>query len=406
MSIKSRRWTQAYLVRIADMLVRWQKPIALIILGMFIGEEAQALMLTAVVQSGRSGIAGATAPVIASLSGMMDHGQDGSAIYGGISPTAITWGPLVYSCATTGSEGSRRSSTGVWGLALAGPSEGGVLLPDGTITWSRKLADGTTVTGMTTFIAGRWNMSWAPAVSIAGGPAGSASSHADGTYNAGTTTNNIMCPYPGPQTIPVWGTGLRHSNFNVRFLIDAPAGGLKPGTYTLWQNSAIHFSDNTGKPADSLNYDAADAVKIIAANYSCSLLTDSNALTFIKGGQETGQIKLTAQCSDSGGSAQGMAAWLIADAAGTSQGVSSNPNVLGVANTNGKLVIRASWSETLPNCTSSNVYFDGRDGVKLFDVPVNGISGPRVQPVSFRLCDTGAAPGNYAAQATFSIVQR
>jgi len=359
--------------------------------------------LTAVVPAGRSGVIGATTNVVSMLSGQED--SEGGTGYGvGFPAVSVHNGDCTSPKAPEAALGSR----GTWGFPLAGTTPGGVLLVDGTGQWSRIGLDGRAVNGTVVFLAGTWTNNWGP-----GSLNNRRSLNSDqaGLLN-GNPIGMIACPTPAIDDIS-GANGLlrvftphtpRSSSLNVRFLIDAPAGGLAPGRYT---SPPVYHLDLLGRDTSGDKYRMiSPGVIVIAANYGCTL-TAPASVNLDNMDHLSTTIALAARCSDDAVSTEPLTAKLSAMASGTSRGVSADPQQLGVAGTNGNLYLRGNWSATVPSCTASDMYFDGRDGLSLGQVLPGKNVDFGVKPVSFRLCTTpDAKSGQYTAQATISIVQR
>jgi hypothetical protein len=229
------------------------------------------------------------------------------------------------------------------------------------------------------------------------------------TSDGGSSSGIIACPLVPKAR---WNSSYsRSSSYNVRFLVDAPAGGLAPGIYKL-SAPPLYYLDltdtvnSTGARYQSVGSD----IEIKAADYSCSLSTDQNVIN-LSPDSPTATINLGVTCSKINGAAAAKSAWLYATASGVSTFIDgSSDQQLGVANSGGLMTIRGRWSATPPaNCSDSSLttamHFSDTVGRNLGTIISSGLT--TTQSAAFRLCTTGnPAPGQYTAQATFSIVQR
>lgn len=351
-----------------------------------------AATLTAVVRAGTGGIIGYTNYVSGHVDGTSTYGPP----YGN-SPA--------YAGSAIGLQGSDCDgainndyafgpTTGVRGIRLSGTTA--VLLTDGTGQWTRTNDAGVKYHGHVVYHLGAWSNQWTPeADGIT-----SLNSTPDGTFEGyvlcPSTTSSEGFGHSWSLSIP------RSSDATVRFAIDAPAGGLQPGTYLVPRT--IYLADHASRTG-SLSQPLADSVDVVVAQYSCSL--SMPATVPLTSASPTATITANAHCTDGPTHSSGpMAVWLNAEAAGTSAAVTTVPAALGVADSEGKLTVRGSWNWIAPTCSSSDMYFDGRNGLSLGTISPGGTLYPGPKSVSFRLCDTGATPGSYSAQATFSIVGR
>ncbi|VEC01340.1 Uncharacterised protein [Cedecea lapagei] len=360
--------------------------------------------LTAVVPAGRSGVIGATNNVVSALSGRMSDYGGAYELQGFPSVSAIT-----DICTLPSDTEAALGSRGTWGFSLAGTTPGGVLLVDGTGQWTRIGLDGRALNGTVVFLAGTWTNNWGPG-SLSNRR--SLKSNQDGLFElTGALSGGIACPVADADTGGAHGVrrafmpdSPKSSSLNVRFLIDAPAGGLTPGRYT--SPPLYHIDSDPTEASLDLYRMISPGVVVTAAYYGCTL-TAPASVNLDNMDHLSTTIPLAVRCSDGAEGPEPMTAWLSVMASGTSRGVSADPQQLGVAGTNETLYLRGSWSATVPSCTASDMYFDGRDGLSLGQVlPGQNVDFGKI-PVSFRLCTTPSAkPGNYTAQATLSVVQR
>lgn len=351
---------------------------------------AQAVTLTAVVQGGKSGVVGETGYVTSVVTGYLFSGNQFP--FKGF-PALM---PADSNCLTISNNSNiAKGSSGTYGFLLSGPTPGAVLLVDGIGSWERKIVNGPVVSGTVAFTRGTWRNSWSSEVP---GQVSTASTR-EGTASQGEAF--VGCPnvHGIIYAVNLWDK-FYDNNFsllNVKFVIDAPVGGMAPGKYSL--PAALYHYNSYSAPQLLL-----DGVNIQVPNYGCTL-TAPTTVSLDNGANATSTITLVARC-DAGTTAPVMA-WLSATASGSSAGVATTPQQLCVANSSGNIFIRGSWSAAAPTCSASYMYFDGRNGY-----PLGGWNpGQPVDfgsvPISFRLCTTDdAAPGAYTAQATFSIVQR
>lgn len=387
----------------------WKSTTCLSIVGYAIGMgplSHAATTLQAIVIPNTAGYVGSTAAVSSTLKGPL-NGRAYLPWRGMSSISSLT----IFECDRFRSTRIKQGLSGVYGFELTKPNgdgSGAVLVPDGTATWQRKIATGEVLTGKVVYDKGRWTNNWSPP--LGWGRYTSSKSKNDGT--SPYAEFNIFCPNlpPYEYTSPWDYSYQRSSSVNVRFFIDAPAGGLPPGKYSF--SYPIYHTDIspgiTGTEAEAL----ADSVSVIVPNYSCSLSADKNSVDLNNFAPEA-TFNLRVQCQDDGSAGGATTVWLYTTSAGVSANINTgNLQMLGVQNSNGLMTLRGRWSATAPaNCNDSSLsdtlYFDGRDGIKTGDVAVNGRL-TKVQPVSFRLCTTGspAAGASYSAQAIFGVVQR
>lgn len=362
---------------------------------------ANAADLTAIVVAGKEGIVGSTEVLTGDVTGPLSgEGSDLSVVnsVGGFSF-------FTRQCQSTSSSFLGKGSTNVYGFRIVtttGAATGAVLLPHGLVTWERQLLDNTVVKGNVSYQQGRWVNSWS--VPVAGQT--QILSASDGVSSG---TSVVACPKV-PQAR--WNSSyIRSSSFKVRFLVDAPAGGLAPGIYKLSAPPLYYIdsSDSANSPGGRYQNVGSD-IEIKAADYSCTLSTDKSVIN-LAADLPTSAINLGVACSKLNGSAPAKSAWLYATASGVSTFINSGSDQqLGVANSAGLMTIRGSWSATPPaNCsdtnTTSTMHFSDTIGKNLGNIISSGLS--TTQKAAFRLCTTGnPEPGAYTAQATFSLVQK
>ncbi|WP_127959205.1 hypothetical protein [Serratia microhaemolytica] len=391
-------------------------------------EPVFAASIRAVVEAGRSGIVGSTTTVTGSLAGPSYY----ETIYSASGFPGIS---------TSGSGCTKASElvagfSQIYGFKLTGvaqgATEGAVLLAEGIGTWQRTLVDTTNnfaeelLIGTVVFTKGLWiNNFNSQFLGYS-----STSSYDDGLNNqqfSGSST--IVCPTifqkgnAGIMSGFEWKTNddTRRSTLNVRFLIDAPSGGMRPGRYT---SPRLYFIDSGyDMIGNNLYQELFSEVEVVVANYSCSINTQQQHN--IELDQKTSTVAVgttlwkTTQavsviCNDNGGSESNITPWLSIIAAGKSAGDNLEPLNLGVAGTDG-LVIRGAWDTTQePTCgpqaaaMANSMYFDGRDGVGLKEITVNSTNvNAEAKDIMFVLCKVDAVDaGDYEAQATISVVQR
>ncbi|WP_127958959.1 hypothetical protein [Serratia microhaemolytica] len=376
----------------------WLMKTLMIMAGVSTAYTVSAVTLTAVVEGGRSGIVGATAPVTSTLSKALGDGRHAGQ-YGMAAISTYSVSCQTRLSSDVSIEGSDGKPYGIIMKNALGNDSGARLLPDGTATWQRTLADGKVLKGSIVYTEGLWTNTWSDGTTTQ-----SSGSYADGTSPYSPTS--IFCPnIPNVNYDP---NAIRRSSVNVRFKIYA-ARPLIPGDYTVDPLYHADFSYSYGGDITAL---LVDRVTVRVANYSCALnIPTSVNLSIGTGagaGNDTATLNYRVQCSDWGTSDISIRPYVSVMAAGVSSGLSNTPSKLGVAGTDGRLWIIGNWSGTAPASSScsagSTMYFDGRDATALSRVMPGGsidVSGK----VSFRLCGTGV-PGDYAAQATFSVVQR
>ncbi|WP_162473661.1 hypothetical protein [Serratia microhaemolytica] len=375
----------------------WLMKALIIMAGVSTAYTVSAVTLTAVVEGGRSGIVGATGSVTSTLNkALMDARYSTSYGISTISTTTAICDDI------TSREVSIEGSDGKpYGIILrndVGNDSGARLLPDGSATWLRTLADGKRLNGLIVYTEGLWTNTWSDGITTQ-----SSKSNADGTSPYVDT--RIFCPnIPSVTYDP---DAIRTSSVNVRFKIYA-ARPLMPGNYAV---RPLYHADLSSSGSGDMAELLVDRVDVRVANYSCALNipTSVDLSTGAGTSNDTATLNYRVQCSDQGASNVSMTPYVSVMAAGVSSGLSSTPSKLGVAGTGGRLWIIGNWSGTAPASSScsagSTMYFDGRDGIALSRV-VSGGSIDVQNQVSFRLCGATGVPGDYTAQATFSVVQR
>lgn len=401
------RWREPKAVtrrRVSNYRWRWTIWAAAILAS---GQLAHATTLEAVVQGGRAGIVGSTSYVSSTL-GPAPLGPSGGRNMLSVGFPAITNLPdRCVSLDFGGGAGTAIGSSGVNGYQLlGGPTAGGVLLVDGTGSWSRRTQTGITVQGQVVYTAGAWRDTWTPIAAFRDNPRGMLASDPNGLL-----FNYLTCPSPVHVVIndPTLDTTYaRSSSLHVRFLIDAPNGGLSPGSYHL--AGPLYHLDKDTSVAGSLSRELLSNINITVANYSCSLNLDKNTLPLhYQGG--VAPLAATVTCNDgTPTSSVPYNAVLTALAVGGSTSGASGRE-LHPPGSPGTLNVQGQWYHndgTFLNCDQANsdpVYFDGRDGPTVLTLQPGQTNMSKTQHLLFKSCGT-APPGTYTAQATIAIVGR
>ncbi|WP_261804355.1 reverse transcriptase domain-containing protein [Serratia ureilytica] len=382
-----------------------------------------------VIPAGAGGVVAYTAQKTASFSRLMPAGNSrlGSP-FAGVCVSSHT-----DSCPWGSTDGVDGPTTGARGWAVTGgPTQGGAVIPVGTVTASRALDP----TQRQCFPSGNAevraimvlprNASGYGGVDIehtgtwtgtGGEPLRSGydlvrgqvpSTWATPWYNAIQFVNNItvgvpLYGYAGQQANGCTSTGVLSSHFSVALALDAPPGGMLPGKYTT---VPIYALDNI-LPDDPTNrYQLLlDSLDLVVAATSCSLSAD-NAVVALSTPNPTATTNLQTSCSYSTSDPAGSPSVdvrLAAAPAGTST-TSSDSEAL-IPDGAPDLRISGAWSSTPPACGHGTVKFDGSDGPSLGTLKPGDLNFQRSQPVSFRLCGS-APPGTYTAQAVFQVVGR
>ncbi|WP_127956784.1 hypothetical protein [Serratia microhaemolytica] len=366
---------------------------------------AQAVDLSATVQGDRAGIVGSTNTVASSVPARALHDTLFRDLYGYPAISNSTSRCMFKNLASVA-----MGYSGVYGIKLnieEGDNStwsGAVLLADGSGESVRTLKDGGLEIGKVAFRTGRWSVS---VYDENYQYKRELSSNLDGTQSSGY----ILCPNSvGSGELPDYfdaAAVTASSSVNVKFLVDAPAGGLKPGHYIV---PPIYHGDYALQLIGDKYNQLVSNVKITVANYSCSLDMPKTSVD-LDSQQQTSVLDYTVSCSDgSVSSPLPMTPYLSIDALNSSKGISSDARMLGVAESDGKLSIVGNWSGTPPsNCaeqTATTMYFDGRDAVELPTIEGQG-SVEQSGRVAFRLCGVQEAkPGDYQAYAIIRVVQR
>lgn len=374
----------------------------------------QAATLTADVETARAGVIGRTNQASVSITGTFrdERGLSGE------------WTDRGYPAVAVGDVGNNAACDGVntpgvelsptlrrYGYSLKGPTAGAVLLVYGTGSWTRQASgpdfdltwQQRKIQGQVTYDSGTWYATWnqAPYGSQVGLNNKPGSTNGSSTTPAGAKVN---CPTVGSGTSANfhWVPGSpRSSQLTAGFVVDAPAGGLAPGRYTLgrpvYMMDSAQQMTRTAVLADDVVVTVWPPACTLNAPTDISLTTDNPATT----------VTISAQCTAPEINQLSHELALSIRASGQSAvGQSGDPLTLAVAGSAGNIWIRGNWSATVPDCTTSDVYFDGRRGPVLGQVaPGQTVSFDTI-PISFRLCHNNqAVPGEYTAQATLAIVE-
>ncbi|VEC01338.1 Uncharacterised protein [Cedecea lapagei] len=367
-------------------------------------EGAGELVMT--VQSNTPGVGASTSTVSAQVTGTspevpVESGDRGHpALFSGI-PNRFS------QCSTTDSQGISRAKNGVYGFGVFGPNStdaAATLLVTGQGTWSR-WANSRPRTGSVTFTRGLWTattdwtQSWP----------GTNSSNGNGTGFQGGVSY-VMCPSMRSQNNAVVGQWDAWNSFQetsssltARFELDVPSGGLPPGRYSTKLPIYMLDSQNQGSSDSTL---FVERITVISTPPACTI--SAPAAIDMSSSMDTATVGVGVRCEARGDKdTPPLNVGLAATASGKSKTATSDPQQLGVANSNGAMYIRGNWSSTAPTCAASDMYFDGRDGPVLGKLISGQSADFGVTPVSFRLCTTpDVKPGEYTAQATLSVVQR
>lgn len=291
----------------------------------------------------------------------------------------------------------REGSTGVLGIPLLGPTSGAVLLPNGTGTWRRmKSNNGSPINGTLTYTNGTWTQSWT------GGDRGTNSSNPDGR------TQSSYWSYPGCpaiQTGSPWEyASSRSSSYNLQFAIDAPAGGLSPGVYTV-ATSIIH-GDVSYVGSATVSEPLSTSTQITVPDTSCSLDADKTSIPLTPE-LSTAILELTTTCTEGGVPVPvPFKAHLTANAVQMSLGASADSWMLGTTAGTSGFGVLANWTTAPPSCsappTGESVFFDGREGPGVGTTQQSS----SVNHMAFRLCGPLPPPGAYTAQMEVRVVQQ
>jgi len=356
--------------------------------------NAQAATLSAVVQAGRQGVVGFTDYVSSSVSGPLRDGTPNPE-YGfpAVSMSEVE-------CSNLSDPDLKKGTSGVYGFSLIGPVEGAVLLVDGTGTWTRRLANAEVINGSVVFTAGRWTNTWTGSRSSGD----SAQSNADGT----SYKSYVACPntFINGSSFQWSKLASRSSALNVRFLIDAPEGGLLPGKYSL---TPLYHGDFSTVMQGDLSSILVDGVDVTVMNYGCTL--SAPASIAMDSLNPDARILVGARCEDGAVKSQNtITAWLSIERSGVSRPFTLHPRALQMSDGNDDFYITGNWYGSQAECiddTESDMYFDGRPGIALGKVSPGQSVNFGVIPLAFRLCEfDNSVPGEYTAQATLSLIQR
>lgn len=378
------------------LVYRWQQTIAVFIVGYVTNiSMVNAVTLFAEIEAGRSGIVGSTEVVTSTLTGPLGE----SSSTGPLGISSISQDPAI--CSLNFDSNTAIATSGVTGFTIKSIDNNqfaGVLLADGTAKWKRKVKNGVVVNGTITYQQGRWTNTWWPAIN------GHTQSKSQNNGNSPYAQKSPFCPNVPEFTI--WDPSYeRSSSLSVRFLIDAPPGGLRPGMYKF-PLSIIH-ADYSLQIANTKTEPLVDMLNIAVKNYSCSIAAPS--FVDLNDTSHTATMTFVVVCNNNQADVYyPVSTWVSMIASGDSANIGTrSPQELGVKGSNGLLTIRGNWSDKPPaDCSNSSMYFDGRDGIKLGELP----SRPNMfwlKTASFRLCRTGSPPpGEYTAQATLWVVQK
>jgi len=372
--------------------------LALALLG-GVADGTQAATLTALVQAGRQGVVGFTDYVSSSISGpLLNDAAFTDTEYGF---PAVS--PYTDECANIGNPQVKKGTSGVYGFALKGPTEGAVLLIEGTGTWRRvvpTLSD-LVMNGSVVFTSGRWRNTYQ----------GENWSIIDGYTQSDEygldSEDRVACPYALHETHFRYSSkAISGSTLNVRFLIDAPEGGLSPGEYTLMD--PLYHIDNTSNNRGLRKKLLLDGVNVKVVHYGCTLTAPTSIS--LDSFNPDATIFVGAQCTDGAVKSQDpITAWLAIERSGVSRNFSLFPDALQMSDGNEDFWIVGNWSSSQPGCNDneSDMYFDGRPGIALGKVSPGQSVDFGVIPLTFRLCyaEDGVS-GEYTAQATLSLIQR
>lgn len=385
-----------------------------------------------VIPSGEGGVIAYTAQKTASFSRIYS-------IPAGTTAVGSPWGGACISSTSTYCEYAANPTgvvaaptTGAWGWAVTGgPTQGGVVIPVGTVTASRALdptqrqcsPPGISEVRATMVLPRDATGNGRVAIEHSG-DGGAWGEFLRGSYeldHGAVPDNGGGAAYNAIQFVssivlgrPVWGSagqqangctsnGILSSHFSVALALDAPPGGMLPGKYTT---VPIYAVDNL-TPTDPSNREQLllSSLDLVVAATSCTLSAD-NAVVALSTPNPTATTNLRASCSYSTSDVAGSPSVdvrLAAAPAGTST-TSSDSEAL-IPDGAPDLRISGAWSSTPPACGHGTVKFDGSDGPSLGTLKPGDLNFQRSQPVSFRLCGS-APPGTYTAQAVFQVVGR
>jgi hypothetical protein len=214
----------------------------------------------------------------------------------------------------------------------------------------------------------------------------------------------------------VWatrGSNTRSSQAELKFFVDAPAGGLAPGKYT----ASISLLEAGRTPQTSVLISAGDTLTLKIKPYSCHI--DVQPTVTLTSNEPNTEIPIKVNCAAPASNPANVTANVsfYASAAGfsASQFNPSVPQRLPVQDSN--MFIVANWGRSgsvmVPTCTgvgSQTLLFDGTTAVEdlTTSLPPNYVVG-WARYIKFRLCPDNLAnetAGQYTARAIFSIVTK
>ncbi|WP_127959867.1 hypothetical protein [Serratia microhaemolytica] len=413
---------------LGTLMARRDRLLTLLLSSALIATMPSYAITTVVVPAGQEGIIGST-PFLpnSTISTTSSLGLPTLAV-----EVAVTTAAAGVRCAKiTDSDVALGWKSKVYGFKLTGPTPGAVLLTEGHASWKKVIQGGaplvvTPLQGTTTFTMGRWSSVFSP--STLNYTRAESQSDGDSQPTVSDAYKGISCssivnateysPHSWKSSEP------SSSSLNVRFLIDAPKGGLQPGVYTAPQLFHLDYAGAKSTRAE------LDPIQITVANNSCSLNTPSTVTFSGVNYQETptSYVVLLRRSSDitveCNAASTEFTPWLYVTASGISTGRSSSSSDLALVGTDGKvseqMVIRGQWGDNIApsgeigcaintNQVNNIMDFSGRNGYQLIQKTVYDTNKTFKRYMHFTLCKLSAnnlTADEYTAQATVFLVQR
>lgn len=306
-------------------------------------------------------------------------------------------------------QGPSRAYYGFKILTINGNYTGAVLVPHGQVKWSRISDDNRSISGTIIYDQGRWINTWAPAIN---GKTQNRSNDIGINYDV-SSGYAVASPFiPGAK----WKAGSSFSvSYSLKFMIDAPSGGLAAGTYKLSSGALYLISSAQGTTVYNQLF---DGVEVVGRDYSCSISQDKVQVE-LSTTYPSRSILVDVFCSKLADSALDKRISLYIQPSGASAAITTPSNkMLGVAGSNGTIHILATWhSNNFPDksqCDGSNsptslATFNriGSSPATFFVGAVSGTTFHKTQRIGFHLCTVDATPlGQYSAQIAVRMIQK